>query len=104
MTLAITNNSDNLISMKELSATEVSRNFSEVLDLVEAGEEIIIKRGKKGIAKITPIDDLEERRMKILALYANREYILGDDPWDEVLAMRDEETSDDYFTESFGEK
>ena len=46
------NKSDNLISMtKTMTATEVSRNFSDVLDLVEGGETVFITRGKKVIAK-----------------------------------------------------
>lgn len=44
--------SDNLISMKRMSATEVARNFSAVLDEVESGEEIEITRGKKVIATL----------------------------------------------------
>jgi antitoxin (DNA-binding transcriptional repressor) of toxin-antitoxin stability system len=44
--------SDNLISMKRMSATEVARNFSAVLDEVENGEEIEITRGKKVIATL----------------------------------------------------
>lgn len=43
--------SDNLIFMKKtMTATEVARNFSEVLDLVEAGGEVEITRGKKVVA------------------------------------------------------
>lgn len=37
-----------------MTATEVSRNFSEVLKLVESGEEVVITRGKKAIAVISP--------------------------------------------------
>jgi antitoxin (DNA-binding transcriptional repressor) of toxin-antitoxin stability system len=44
--------SDNLISMKRMTATEVARNFSAVLDEVESGEEIEITRGKKVIATL----------------------------------------------------
>jgi prevent-host-death family protein len=40
--------------MREMTATEVARNFSEVLDAVEAGEEIVVLRGKKEIARIVP--------------------------------------------------
>lgn len=40
--------------MKEMTATEVARNFSAVLDSVEAGEEIVILRGKVEIARMTP--------------------------------------------------
>lgn len=43
--------SDNLIHMKKImTATEVARNFSEVLDAVEAGDEITITRGNKPVA------------------------------------------------------
>jgi len=49
------NKSDNLIFMKKiLTATEVSRNFSEVLKMVELGQEIEITRGKKTIALLSP--------------------------------------------------
>jgi len=41
--------------MKILTATEVSRNFSRVLDELErGGEEIVIVRGKHPIAKMVP--------------------------------------------------
>ena len=44
--------SDSLISMKRMTATQVARNFSAVLDEVENGEEIEITRGKKVIATL----------------------------------------------------
>ena len=51
MTLKLKNKSDNLITMKRtMTATEVARNFSEVLDAVEAGDEITITRGNKPVA------------------------------------------------------
>lgn len=54
MTIAQTQQSDNLIFVKEMTATEVARNFSAVLDAVEAGEEIVILRGKVEIARLSP--------------------------------------------------
>ena len=43
--------SDNLIHMKKImTATEVARNFSDVLDAVANGDEITITRGNKPIA------------------------------------------------------
>lgn len=48
--------SDNLISMKEMTATEVARNFSAVIDAVEGGEEIVIVRGKVAVARIVPTE------------------------------------------------
>ena len=41
--------------MKILSATEISRNFSRVLDeLEQGGEEIVVIRGKHPVAKMVP--------------------------------------------------
>ena len=49
--MMLKNKSDNLITMKRtMTATEVARNFSEVLDAVEAGDEITITRGNKPVA------------------------------------------------------
>ena len=54
MPLMIENKSDNLIFMKKtMTATEVARNFSAVLDAVAAGDEIEITRGKEAIALLT---------------------------------------------------
>lgn len=41
--------------MKILTSTEISRNFSRVLDELEhGGEEIVIMRGKHPVAKMVP--------------------------------------------------
>jgi antitoxin (DNA-binding transcriptional repressor) of toxin-antitoxin stability system len=41
--------------MKTLTATEVSRNFSRILDELEhGGEEIVIVRGRHPVAKMVP--------------------------------------------------
>lgn len=40
--------------MKEMTATEVARNFSAVIDAVEGGEEIVVLRGKKEVARLVP--------------------------------------------------
>ena len=51
MTLLEQQQSDNLIDMKKImTATEVARNFSDVLDAVANGDEITITRGNKPIA------------------------------------------------------
>jgi prevent-host-death family protein len=56
--------SDNLIFMiKKMTATEVSRNFSEVLKMVESGEEVVITRGKKTIAVISPKSQTSGERL-----------------------------------------
>ena len=56
--------SDNLIIMnKKMTATEVSRNFSEVLKMVESGEEVVVTRGKKTIAVISPKSQTSGERL-----------------------------------------
>ena len=50
--------SDNLISMKKvMTATEVARNFSDVLDAVVNGDEITITRGNKPIAVLGSVKE-----------------------------------------------
>lgn len=46
--------SDNLIPVKEISATDAARGFSALLDAVEHGETFVITRGGKGVARIEP--------------------------------------------------
>ena len=58
MTLLDEQLSDNLINMKKtMTATEVARNFSDVLDAVVAGDEITITRGKRPIAVLGSVKD-----------------------------------------------
>lgn len=48
--------SDNLISVKRLSATEASRNFADVLNGVErGGEPVLVVRRGRAVAKISPV-------------------------------------------------
>jgi antitoxin (DNA-binding transcriptional repressor) of toxin-antitoxin stability system len=55
MPLMLKSASDNLISMKKtMTATEVARNFSAVLDAVASGNEIEITRGKVVVAVLIP--------------------------------------------------
>lgn len=58
MTLLEAQLSDNLINMKKtMTATEVARNFSDVLDAVVAGDEITITRGKRPIAVLGSVKE-----------------------------------------------
>ena len=58
MTLLEVELSDNLIHMKKImTATEVARNFSDVLDAVANGDEITITRGKRPIAVLGSVKD-----------------------------------------------
>jgi prevent-host-death family protein len=42
--------------MRELTASEASRNFSALLDAVEGGETIAVSRGGRRIAAIAPAE------------------------------------------------
>ena len=89
--------SDNLISMREMTATEVARNFSDVLDAVEAGEEIVVLRGKKEVARLVPSKPHVPNGAALADWYAKRTAageLLGQYPeWvaamDEVMADRE---------------
>ena len=74
MNLAIDylNKSDNLIFMetKYLTATEVARNFSAVLDEVEKGQEIVVLRGKTEVARLVSAAPKEPNGAKILEILA----------------------------------
>ena len=40
--------------MRTITATEASRNFSELLDAIERGESVTITRGHHAVAEIMP--------------------------------------------------
>jgi antitoxin (DNA-binding transcriptional repressor) of toxin-antitoxin stability system len=94
MTIATAPKSDNLKFMKDMTVTEVARNFSAVIDAVEAGEEILVRRGKVTVAKIQPARThvpngaaLIEALKKIPTIEPPYDPVVGD-VWDEVMAMR----------------
>lgn len=56
MLLIESTKSDNLISMKKvMTATEVARNFSDVLDLVASGDSVVITRGNVELVIMEPV-------------------------------------------------
>ncbi|MDT5040085.1 MAG: hypothetical protein QOE51_1070 [Actinoplanes sp.] len=84
--------------MKTMTATEASRNFSDLLDLVERGETVRITRGSELIAEVGPVrrrtgadleaalidadlppldGDFERDIADVLALVTDK----GSDPW-----------------------
>lgn len=78
--------SDNLIFVKQLSATDASRRFSEVLDDVErGGESYIVVRHGRAVATIGPAGGGTGKTLKE-ALRANR----PDPAWaDELRELRE---------------
>jgi antitoxin (DNA-binding transcriptional repressor) of toxin-antitoxin stability system len=41
--------------MRTMTATEASRNFSSLLDLIERGETVRITRGSEPVAEVAPV-------------------------------------------------
>jgi prevent-host-death family protein len=93
MTLLEAQLSDNLIHMKKImTATEVARNFSDVLDAVEAGDEITITRGNKPIAVMGSVKE-EIPNSALLAAALDRHFekykdVPVDDSFDPVQYIR----------------
>lgn len=53
--------------MKEISATEAARNFSDLLDAVEHGHESFrVTRGGRAVARIAPVEAASGRAVKDL--------------------------------------
>ena len=48
--------SDNLISMRTVTATEASRSFAALLDEAERGHTVVVTRGGRRIASIGPVN------------------------------------------------
>lgn len=90
--------SDNLISMKKtMTATEVARNFSEVLDAVVNGDEITITRGSKPVAVLASARELIPNSLRLAAAldehfekYRDAPLDLSYDPVEYVRQLRDE--------------
>lgn len=87
--------------MRTMTATEASRNFSGLLDLVQSGETVRITRGNVPVAEVGPArrhtgadleaailtaglprldDDFERDIAEAVAMVAED----GSDPWDEA--------------------
>ena len=48
------------VNMKTVTTREVQHHFSKVLEIVEAGEEVVITRRGEEVALITPIENIED--------------------------------------------
>ena len=93
MTLLEVEISDNLIHVKKImTATEVARNFSDVLDAVANGDEITITRGNKPIAVMGSVRE-EIPNSALLAAALDRHFekykdVPVDDSFDPVEFIR----------------
>ncbi len=70
--------------MKTVNATEVARNFSEVLDGVEHRHQTyVVTRGGRPIARITPVPSANGLEVKRLL----RDHAADDASWPDELAV-----------------
>jgi prevent-host-death family protein len=80
--------------MREVGASEAKETISQLLDLAERGEEIIITRHGKAIARLVPARHLPNRDEARAALDRMRKRAeqlkLGGFDWSEWKAYRDE--------------
>ena len=99
MTLLDAKLSDNLIHMKKImTATEVARNFSDVLDAVVAGDEITITRGKRPIAVLGSIKDETPNSVRLAAAleehFDKYGYITQEEADERIAAIRADRDAD----------
>ena len=82
--------------MKEIGAIEAKTKLSTLLDLVEKGEEVVITRRGKPVARLVPAKsgsefDIEKARAAAQRIRARAKKLkLGHFDWAEWKAYRDE--------------
>lgn len=80
--------------MTEIGAFEAKNKLSELLDRAEQGEEIVITRRGKAVAKLVPLEekrDVEKARQAVRRIRElAKEMNLGPFDWEEWKKYRDE--------------
>ena len=80
--------------MREIGAFEAKNKLGQLLDLVEQGEEVLITRHGKEVARLVPARqarDREEARAALARIRARAEQrALGPFDWAEWKSFRDE--------------
>ena len=78
--------------MREVTATEAARKFSDMLDAVEHRHEtFVVTRGGKTVALIAPAPDTSGRALKLVL----RRHVLDRDWSSELRELRDTLTTED---------
>ena len=79
--------------MREVGAFEAKNKLGQLLDLVEQGEEVIITRHGKEIARLVPVQPSHSRkqaRAAIRRICEREQRKLGPFDWSERKSYRDE--------------
>lgn len=80
--------------MRELTASEASRNFSAVLDSVENGETIVVTRAGRRIASIAPAPPATGAALNAVLARWQSAPALDDDFAESIEAARNAATSE----------
>ena len=81
--------------MRELTASEASRNFSAVLDSVENGETIVVTRAGRRIASIAPASDATGAALNAVLTRWRGAAALDDDFAESIKTARAAASSED---------
>lgn len=79
--------------MNEIGAFEAKNKLSELLDRAEKGEEVVITRRGRAVAKLVPIrpcHDVEEARKAMKRIRERAKKFGGKFNWEEWKTYRDE--------------
>ena len=80
--------------MREVGAFEAKNKLGQLLDLVEQGEEVVITRHGKEVARLVPARPIRSREQARAAIWRIRERAeqrkLGRFDWSEWKSYRDE--------------
>ena len=77
--------------MREVGAFEAKNKLGQLLDLVEQGEEVMITRHGKEVARLVPVRSREQARAALRRIRARAEQCkLGRFDWSEWKSYRDE--------------
>jgi prevent-host-death family protein len=79
--------------MTEVGALDAKNRLSQLLDLLEGGEEIVITRHGRAVARLvppTPAFDREQAHAAIKRLWDRAAALKGKTTLDEIKAYRDE--------------
>jgi prevent-host-death family protein len=94
MAIALISKSDNLIFMGEMTVTEVARNFAAVIAKVEAGEEVVIRKGGREVARLVPPKEGVPNGAALLRALtewqANNPPIEDDGAWDDYFESKND--------------
>jgi prevent-host-death family protein len=74
-----------------VKVAEAKTHLSELLVAVERGEEVVISRGNRPVARLVPMDEVDRRKRLIAAIKAERSrYKLAPVTMDELIAWKHE--------------